>query len=205
MNFLNKADEDKVNNTMQVSAFENHVRLITDVELETDLIKGYYKIVQDHFDDIIEPDEDDNVLIYHVNAKGNHCYDIRLSENLDLDEGDIMSQEISDLLPEDIEMQIEATSDTDIEAEIEEHVDSMADDDKGAFASDIARYKHNRWMEHYVGLGWRYGQKLNEKEMTHPMLRPWDELPEAIKKVDNEFPKTIIEYLGQRGYGIYKK
>ena len=29
--------------------------------------------------------------------------------------------------------------------------------------------------------------------MTHPMLRPWDELPEAIKKVDNEFPKTIIE------------
>mgnify|MGYP006224013103 CR=1 FL=1 len=63
---------------MQVSAFENHVRLITDVELETDLIKGYYKIVQDHFDDIIEPDEEDNVLIYHVNAKGNHCYDCLL-------------------------------------------------------------------------------------------------------------------------------
>ena len=91
---------------MQISAFEHHVRLITDKELDSDMIRQYYKIVQRHFDDIIEPDEDDNVLVYHVNAKGNHCYDIRLEEDLDLDEGDIMSQEIFDLIPQDIEMQI---------------------------------------------------------------------------------------------------
>jgi phage tail sheath gpL-like len=190
---------------MQISAFEHHVRLITDKELDSDMIRQYYKIVQRHFDDIIEPDEDDNVLVYHVNAKGNHCYDIRLEEDLDLDEGDIMSQEISALIPEDIEMQIEATSDTDIEAEIEEHTDNLADDDFSAIANDVARYKHNRWMEHYVGQGWRYGQKLDEREKTHPALRPWDELPEAVRKVDNEFPKTIVEYLNQRGYGIYKR
>ena len=190
---------------MQISAFEHHVRLITDKELDSTMIREYYKIVQSHFDDIIEPDEEDNVLVYHVNAKGNHCYDIRLEEDLDLDEGDIMSQEIAELIPKDIEMQIEATSETDIEAEIEEHVDSLADTDRDAFAGDLARYKHNRWMEHYVGLGWRYGQKLDEREKTHPALRPWDELPEAVRKVDNEFPKTVVEYLNQRGYGIYKK
>ena len=40
---LSKADEDKVNNTMG-DLFGNPVRLITDVQLETDPIKGYYKI-----------------------------------------------------------------------------------------------------------------------------------------------------------------
>ena len=115
-----------------------------------------------------------------------------------------MSLQTSYLPSEDIEKRkIEATSDTDIEAEIgKEHVHSMADDDKGAFASDIARYKHNL-MEHYVGLGWRYGQKLNEKEMTHPMLRSRLNYLILLRK-DNEFRKQLLN-IRQRGTGIYKK
>lgn len=190
---------------MQIETFEHYIRIITDSELDNDTIKQYYKIVKQHLGDIIEPDDDGNVLVYHINEKGNHCYDINLSEDVNPVEGDAMSLEISDLIPEDIDLQIEATSDTQIEADVSNEDQYIGEGELSDFSDELHRYKHNRWMDKLVSEGWRYGNKYNEVERVHPRLRPWDELPQSMRHVDNELPNKIIEYLGQKGYSIIRK
>jgi len=190
---------------MQIETFEHYVRLITDKELDNDTIKQYYKVVKSHFSDLIEPDDDGNVLVYHVNEKDNHCYDISLSEDISPIEGDAMMLEVSDLIPDDIDIQIEATSDTQIEANLDDQDEYIGEGELDEFSSDLHRYKHNRWMEKLVSEGWRYGNKYDETARVHPRLRPWDELPQSMRQLDNDLPNKIIEYLGQKGYSIIRK
>lgn len=46
------------------------------------------------------------------------------------------------------------------------------------------RTQHHLWMEEKVRDGWRYGPSKSEETKTHPLLVPFDELPEVEKKKD---------------------
>jgi DNA-binding transcriptional MerR regulator len=46
---------------------------------------------------------------------------------------------------------------------------------------------HQRWMDHLVSEGWRWGEVKDEQAKTHPDLVPFHELPEHEKQKDRLF------------------
>lgn len=46
---------------------------------------------------------------------------------------------------------------------------------------------HNSWMEAYIKMGWKYGEKHSVEEKTHPDLVPYNELPKGEKDKDAIF------------------
>lgn len=44
--------------------------------------------------------------------------------------------------------------------------------------------QHEAWMARKRAAGWRYGEAKDARAMTHPSLRPYDELPEAERRKD---------------------
>lgn len=46
---------------------------------------------------------------------------------------------------------------------------------------------HNSWVESYVKMGWKYGEKRDPKLKTHPDLVPFNELPKDERDKDAIF------------------
>lgn len=60
---------------------------------------------------------------------------------------------------------------------------------------DIAsRFLHNRWIDHKVSIGWRYGLYYSIKNKTDPKLRDWDSLPMEYKKSVEFNEKEAIKF-----------
>ena len=61
----------------------------------------------------------------------------------------------------------------------------VADDsDDPTTCCEKAKLKHNKWMRNKVKEGFRFGLTYSEKEKTHPMLRPCEDLPAQYKQID---------------------
>ncbi|MEW6386503.1 MAG: RyR domain-containing protein [Thermodesulfobacteriota bacterium] len=67
----------------------------------------------------------------------------------------------------------------------------------------MAIMEHDRFMKERVEAGWRFGDKRNEKEKTHPCLLPWEELPEVEKDKDRNTVRRIPEFLAEIGFEVY--
>jgi len=46
---------------------------------------------------------------------------------------------------------------------------------------------HEKWMETYKKMGWKYGEKRDPEAKTHPDMVPYDELPQKEKDKDEIF------------------
>ncbi len=63
--------------------------------------------------------------------------------------------------------------------------ETVADDSDDVMpCCEKAKLKHNKWMRDKVKEGFRYGLVYSEKNKTHPMLRPWEQLPAQYKQID---------------------
>lgn len=69
----------------------------------------------------------------------------------------------------------------------------------------LAKHQHGRWCRERHSAGWKYGLTMDPSEKTHPLLRPWEELPEGYRKIDFETPKVFARVLDEMGYTIVKK
>ena len=167
-----------------MEAFKHHIRLVVENELDTDLIKKYYDTIQDHLGETVQSDEDNVSLVHHI-MDGAHCYDINLIEDMDAEQGDNVAEALNKLINEDNE--------------------EIGDDHYEHLAHDFAKYRHNRWVDHKMATGWRYGQEINEENKTHPHLVSWDALPENVRTVDSNLPSMFVSLLGHKGYGIHQK
>lgn len=68
-------------------------------------------------------------------------------------------------------------------------------EEKG-FVQAIARLEHERWTADRVLDGWRYALVRDNLSRHHPMLKPYDDLPESEKQKDADqvaFLKEILE------------
>ncbi len=70
---------------------------------------------------------------------------------------------------------------------------------------DIAKMMHQKWYSEKSEEGWKYGLTFSMKEKTHPMMRPWEDLPETYRKVDYEIPKELINIFGKNGFVMINK
>ena len=62
----------------------------------------------------------------------------------------------------------------------------------------VSRHLHNRWVDHKVSEGWRYGIGLSLNEKTHPSLQNWDSLPESYRKRVDISDDKLIEIFDRK-------
>ena len=51
----------------------------------------------------------------------------------------------------------------------------------------------------------RDGAEFDADEKTHPLILPWDQLPDRYKKADMSWPQQLIHMLNDQGYAVIDK
>lgn len=122
-----------------------------------------------------------------------------------------------DLLPDEVERIVEVfmLENPDQDFDIETHANFMValdrpnanmDHDKHlALSMALSKAKHDDWMKTKIDSGWRYGPELSMENKTHPLLLPWEQLPEKYKAPDLDWPDKLISILGDQGYSVIAK
>lgn len=65
-----------------------------------------------------------------------------------------------------------------------------------AHPHQTARDQHDQWLGQKQAAGWRHGDTKSETDRTHPMMVPFDDLPEFEKKKD-DLVKAIVRALAE--------
>jgi hypothetical protein len=78
-----------------------------------------------------------------------------------------------------------------------------------AFAADeleaLAKMEHDGWCQALLRDGWRRGGPVKDSERKlHPLLVPWDELPEGERDKDREAVAAIPRMLGEAGFRLFR-
>ncbi|PWQ97437.1 Ryanodine receptor Ryr [Leucothrix pacifica] len=68
----------------------------------------------------------------------------------------------------------------------------------------LAFNTHEVWSQQRMKDGWRYGDERNDKELLHPCLVPYDELPEAEKEYDRSTSREALKAIIAAGFKIVK-
>lgn len=71
-----------------------------------------------------------------------------------------------------------------------------------ALCTAWAKSQHDRWMKERLDAGWRYGPTISLSARTHPLLRPWPDLPEQFRKIDLDEPQKLLDLLNDQGYAL---
>jgi RyR domain len=82
--------------------------------------------------------------------------------------------------------------------------DSVRKGVEGALAGNTPEQSHESWLAHRIERGWVYGpaKDPNAKPPTHPCLVPYAELPEAQRKKDEIFVKTVRTMAAALGHPL---
>ena len=68
----------------------------------------------------------------------------------------------------------------------------------------MARNVHEEWASGRISEGWQFGEKHNDELKEHPMLVPYDLLPESEKEYDRRTVIATLSSLISNGYEIKK-
>lgn len=68
-----------------------------------------------------------------------------------------------------------------------------------------AKEQHDEWMKDKVEAGWRYGPSVSMGNKTHPLLRPWADLPDAYRVIDTSKPEQLLKLFNEHGYVLIAK
>ena len=68
----------------------------------------------------------------------------------------------------------------------------------------LARLEHDRWMNDKLRDGWRYGPKRDDAARIHPLLVPWEELPEIERDKDRDPMRELPQMLARVGLEIQR-
>jgi ryanodine receptor 2 len=66
----------------------------------------------------------------------------------------------------------------------------------------MAKNVHEVWAQTRISQGWQYGPERNDVEKRHPMLIPYDELPEEEKVYDRNTSKETLKMIIKLGFII---
>lgn len=143
-------------------------------------------------------------LIHRKNSDGSHEYEIPLNR-------DVLKRELAPIrvawksasLQGDYTIETSASYTTDSRHKLADAIvlDQSRYDE---LCETLAKHQHSRWCRERQTAGWKYGLAMDLTEKTHPLLRPWEQLPESYRKVDFEAPKMFAKVLADMGYTIVK-
>lgn len=68
----------------------------------------------------------------------------------------------------------------------------------------MAKNVHEVWAQTRISQGWKYGPERNDGEKRHPMLIPYEELPEDEKVYDRNTSVETLKLISKLGFEIKK-
>ncbi len=69
----------------------------------------------------------------------------------------------------------------------------------------MAKNVHEIWARTRISQGWRYGEERNDRLKLHPMLVPYEELPEEEKIYDRNTSAETLKFILKSGFSIDNK
>lgn len=188
---------------------ERFIKLTVDKELDHDVAKKWFNCVKENAPSgvikSINVVNDDGipkaVSMVHRGIK-KHNYIIPLTRNLRDNEIESIVEAFSKIEPE-LDFSIE-TDETKISTEFETGI-SLDDAKHLALCHALEKQKHEDWVRERTDGGWRYGQEYDADEKVHPLILPWDQLPDRYKKPDMTWPQKLIHMLNDNGYAVVDK
>ncbi len=71
-------------------------------------------------------------------------------------------------------------------------------------AEKMAELEHERWYNHRIDEGWKYGEERDEARKMNNMLLPWADLPDESKEYNIDMINRLPELLEEVGFRIYR-
>jgi ryanodine receptor 2 len=69
----------------------------------------------------------------------------------------------------------------------------------------MAKNVHEVWAQTRIAQGWQFGPERNDAEKRHPMLVPYENLPEDEKTYDRNTSVETLKLILKLGFVIEKK
>ena len=69
-------------------------------------------------------------------------------------------------------------------------------------AERLARNAHDVWARGRLAEGWRWGPVRNDEAREHPLLIPYEELPESEKEYDRRAAQQTLKAVVALGFRI---
>lgn len=189
---------------------QHSIRLIVKKKLTKDGLKLWYKIVKQHAPNgtvtstqLRNADKGlRNVsVIIKKYANGSYGYIVPLTRDLTDKEISKIAYAWTKKFSYDFDIDApDSSNDLDVDGDIE-----VPNEVLNKFSVQVAKKMHEKWYKKMVDKGWRYSQKYSSKNKTHPLLRPWDQLPEENKDVDPSIPQLLLDLLYDQGYVVITK
>lgn len=66
----------------------------------------------------------------------------------------------------------------------------------------MAKNVHEVWAETRIAQGWKYGERRDDVEKTHPCLIPYEDLPEEEKEYDRNTSIGTLKLIMKLGFTI---
>lgn len=66
----------------------------------------------------------------------------------------------------------------------------------------LAEAIHASWAANRAGSGWRYGDRRDDDDRTHPDMLSWDDLPEPRREIDRMLVRAMPALLAENGLRI---
>ena len=69
----------------------------------------------------------------------------------------------------------------------------------------MAKNVHEVWAQTRIAQGWKYGPERNDAEKRHPMLIPYEDLPEGEKVYDRNTSVETLKLIMKLGFRIQER
>jgi hypothetical protein len=186
---------------------DRFIKLTTDEPLDKSIVRAWFNCIIAHAPSgivhAVSVEDDDGerhvVKLIHRTSAGNHSYVVPLTRNLHRDEVDHLVDQFAELYPK-LDFDIE-TSETRLKASDETSIPLDADKHL-RLCTAFAKQRHEEWVRDYNNAGWRFGTAFDADEKTHPLLRPWDQLPDRFRVPDLTWPQRLVSMLNDNGYVV---
>jgi hypothetical protein len=191
---------------------DRYIELETSSELDPAVVKVWYQTVRslapkDVISSITKIDDDGNrksVKLVCIEADGKFLYRSPLLRDLLEKEAKVIVDAFSAEVP-DLDFSITMSSQVSIAKNSSDKAIHLKNDKLLSLCRAWAKEQHQMWMKDRQENGWRYGPTLNVVSKTHPMLRPWDELPAKHQKLSLDQPQQMVDLLADHGYAVVSK
>jgi hypothetical protein len=143
----------------------------------------------------------DVVFMVHKETNGGtHYYEVPLTRDLTEKEADAIKEAYlgSEGIIETSSNEVKAPRHSPADAVV------MEEDDYNNLCETLAKHQHQRWYDQRSKNGWSFGLEIDSINKTHPLMRPWEQLPDQYKNIDYELPHLLMDLLVNSGYVVVR-
>ncbi len=190
---------------------EIFVKLVTESELRKNTVKNFYNTVKENSPEgvfsayhVKDPDGNptESLLVHRITEDGRHEYEIPLLRNLTANEIYEVAMNLDRVLNEGNFLFETSTFDEECCVNEDDVGLYMEPDLFEQFATKLSQRMHDKWMHERIDAGWRYGSERCDEDMTHPLVKPWEQLTEEQQSIDYKLPEFVIDLFEEFGYTV---